>query len=246
MSGEKEDRAVITLQFGNYSNYIGSHFWNIQEAGFVYSTGTNSKCVPDISNDVLFREGINGLGKNDGQLTYTPRLVSVDLKGALGCLPLYGDLYNNDLSSIVRMNKSDSVPIWSGEVKIEKEQEKRKNEFLKHLDADEFQCESVRKKQKNENNCILEDQDKDVCEYKEENIVSKPQNYEEYKKIYNLDNQVNTWSDYLSTRFHPQTNVVAEEYIHGDLRTRPFDIFGLGYNYENLVEDIEDHIRFFC
>ena len=246
MSGEKEDRAVITLQFGNYSNYIGSHFWNIQEAGFVYSSGTNSKCVPDISNDVLFREGISGLGKNDGQLTYTPRLVSVDLKGALGCLPLYGDLYNNDLSSIVRVNKSDSVPIWSGEVKIEKEQEKRKNEFLKHLDADELQCESVRKKQKNENNCILDDQDKDVCEYKEDNIVSKPQSYEEYKKIYNLDNQVNTWSDYLSTRFHPQTNVVAEEYIHGDLRTRPFDIFGLGYNYENLVEDIEDHIRFFA
>ena len=49
--------------------------------------------------------------------------MSVDLKGALGCLPLYGDLYNNDMTSIVRLNKSDTVPIWAGEVKIEKEQE---------------------------------------------------------------------------------------------------------------------------
>jgi len=245
MSGDKENRAVITLQFGNYSNYVGSHFWNIQEAGFVYSYGTEAAYVPEISNDVLFREGMSGLDRNNSQPTYTPRLVSVDLKGALGCLPLYGDLYNDDLSSIVRMNKSDSVPIWSGEIKIEKEQEKCKNDFLAHLDADETKYESARKKQKSDN-CILDDQDKDICEYKEENSVPTTQNYEEYKKLYNLDNQVNTWSDYLSTRFHPHTNVVAEEYIHGDLRTRPFDIFGLGYNYEKLQEDIEDHIRFFA
>ena len=150
MSHEKEDRAVITLQLGNYSNYIGAHFWNIQEAGFVYSSSSSAKCVPDINNDVLFREGISGLDKNDSQPTYTPRLVSVDLKGALGCLPVYGDLYNNDLTSIVRMKKSDSASIWAGEIKIEKEKEKRKNEFLKHLEADDLKHESVRKKHKTE------------------------------------------------------------------------------------------------
>ena len=79
-----EERAVITLQMGNYSNYIGSHFWNIQEAGFVFPSETNINYVPDINNSVLFREGATGLGQNGGQTTYTPRLVSVDLKGALG------------------------------------------------------------------------------------------------------------------------------------------------------------------
>jgi len=246
MSYEKEDRAVITLQFGNYSNYIGAHFWNIQEAGFVYSSSPSAKCIPDVDNDVLFREGISGLDKNDSQPTYTPRLVSVDLKGALGCLPVYGDLYNNDLTSIVRMKKSDSASIWAGEIKIEKEKEKRKNEFLTHLEADDLKHESDRKKHKTEKNSILDDQDKDICEDKEENAVEVTQTYEEYKKIYNLDNQVNTWSDYLSTRFHPRTNVVAEEYIHGDMRARPFDIFGLGYNYEILAEEVEDHVRFFA
>lgn len=72
-------REVITLQIGNYSNYVGAHWWNIQvshqlclkrkfvseknififvlkESGFSYDPeGPRS----EISNDVLFREGVN-------------------------------------------------------------------------------------------------------------------------------------------------------------------------------------------
>ena len=79
---ENPDRAVITLQLGNYSNYIGAHFWNIQEAGFVYSN--DNSITPSINNSVLFREGVAGLGSDTANPTYTPRLVSVDLKGSLG------------------------------------------------------------------------------------------------------------------------------------------------------------------
>jgi len=116
------------------------------------------------------------------------------------------------------------------------------------LESEDSNLQSTRKKQKGEKNCvILDDQDKDVCEYEEnENPQATDQSYEEYKKIYDLDNQVNTWSDYLSARFHPKTNVVVEDYIHGDMRTRPFDVYGLGYNYDNLIENIEDHIRFYA
>ena len=46
----------------------------------------------DLDHDVLFREGLTLHGGN--QVTYTPRLVTVDLKGALGSLPEFGDLYN--------------------------------------------------------------------------------------------------------------------------------------------------------
>lgn len=47
-------REIITFQFGNYANYIGAHWWNIQEAGFNYDPTS----VPsDINHDVLFREG---------------------------------------------------------------------------------------------------------------------------------------------------------------------------------------------
>lgn len=48
-------REVITFQFGNYSNYIGAHWWNIQEAGFNYDP--TSAIPSDINHDVLFREG---------------------------------------------------------------------------------------------------------------------------------------------------------------------------------------------
>ena len=138
--------------------------------------------------------------------------------------------------------------MWAGEVQIKKEQEKRKNEFLRHLESEDSFLESSRKKQKaDKNSIILDDQDKDICEYEEkENPKTQTQSYEEYKKIYDLDNQVNVWSDYLSARFHPRTNVVVEDYIYGDMRTRPFDIYGLGFNYDDLIENIEDRIRFFA
>ena len=118
-------------------------------------------------------------------------------------------------------------------MQVKKEQEKRKNDFLRHLEAEDSLLESVRKKQKaNRKNVILDDQDKDICEYeeKEDNEDPKDQKigYEQYKKVYDLDNQVNVWSDYMGTRFHPRTNVVVGNYIHGDLRTRPFDIYGFG------------------
>ena len=160
---------------------------------------------------------------------------------------MYGDLYNDEWSSSIPINKSEATSVWGGEIKIEKEPEKRKNDFLRHLEAEDCSLESVRKKQKPEKSCrLLEDQDKDICDCEEESITTVNQSYEQYKKIYDLDRQVNAWSDYLSARFHPRTNVVVEDYLHNDLRTRPFDIYGLGLNHETLAENIEDQIRYFA
>ena len=112
--------SIITLQLGHYANFVGSHFWNTQEASFVYpdsNNGTNVRyiitnphsksspgwsfiyeycilyCSPEdleINHGVLFREGVT----NRNEVTFTPRLVSVDLKNALGSLPIHGDLYD--------------------------------------------------------------------------------------------------------------------------------------------------------
>ena len=115
---ENEDHAVITLQLGNYSNYVGAHFWNIQEAGFVYPSSKNTTFTPDVSNRTLYREGMTGFSENDGQPTFTPRLVSVDLKGALGrYIQNFGICYINrphhkqmDLSCKWTFNPSPSQP----------------------------------------------------------------------------------------------------------------------------------------
>lgn len=49
-----DNKGILTLQFGHYSNFIGTHWWNIQELGFNY----NSASSPEINHDVLYREGL--------------------------------------------------------------------------------------------------------------------------------------------------------------------------------------------
>lgn len=81
----KKMKEILSLQFGHYSNFIGSHLWNIQETGFDYSGNSTS----EINHDVLYREGAT----NKGEVTFTPRLLLVDLKGSLKTLPEHGNLY---------------------------------------------------------------------------------------------------------------------------------------------------------
>ena len=75
----------------------------LQEAGFVY--GGNEGGTGDlleVDNDVLFREGLT----MKGEVTYTPRMLSLDLQGSLGLLPQCGELYG-------RFTDESSLPkIW--------------------------------------------------------------------------------------------------------------------------------------
>ncbi|XP_046489750.1 protein misato isoform X1 [Neodiprion pinetum] len=79
-------REVLTLQFGHYSNFIGTHWWNIQESSFSYEP----KQPSEINHDVLYREGETPRKET----TFTPRLLLVDLKGSVGHLTEQGNLYN--------------------------------------------------------------------------------------------------------------------------------------------------------
>lgn len=45
---------ILTLQLGHYSNFIGAHWWNLQEQSFEYNTPTPS----EVNHDVLYREGV--------------------------------------------------------------------------------------------------------------------------------------------------------------------------------------------
>ena len=61
----------------------------------------------DICHDLLFREGQTAAG----EVTFTPRLVCADLKGSLGLLPQFGDLYDPPH----KVPKRDSL-LWDGEL----------------------------------------------------------------------------------------------------------------------------------
>ncbi len=195
------DRAVVTVQVGHYANYVGAHFWNLQEANFVFDP-TRSK-ANDICHDVLFREGRN----LQGQETYTPRVVCVDLKGSLGLLPQFGDLYEPPAPV---EDGGGGGANWDGGTEVRREEAKEKNDLQKELDAAEEGAEKV-------------------------------------KKLYDLNGQVDVWSDYLVPRFHPKTNVVVKEYQHRNA-LQPFDVFGLGTRAwkSDLQEEVEDRVRSFA
>ena len=76
---------IITLQFGQQANYIGTHYWNTQESYFTYAGQEESP----VNHDVSFRAGVGANGED----TYTPRTLIYDLKGAFGTLRRENALY---------------------------------------------------------------------------------------------------------------------------------------------------------
>ncbi|QIW96372.1 hypothetical protein AMS68_001890 [Peltaster fructicola] len=76
---------IITLQFGQQANYLGTHYWNTQESYFTYDTQEETP----VDHDRSFRPGVGA----DGADTYTPRALIYDLKGAFGTLRRENELY---------------------------------------------------------------------------------------------------------------------------------------------------------
>lgn len=111
-------REILTLQFGHYSNYVGAHFWNIQELSFDYTGTVKAEC----NHDILYREGRTA----NGEVTYTPRLLLADLKGSLGSFPSSGGLEETHIE--------EDLP-WHTVEKIE-EPAPSKNEFLQDIDGE--------------------------------------------------------------------------------------------------------------
>jgi hypothetical protein len=76
---------VVTLQFGQQANYIGTHYWNTQESYFTYAGQQESP----VDHDISFRAGVGA----NGEETYSPRALIYDLKGAFGTLRRENALY---------------------------------------------------------------------------------------------------------------------------------------------------------
>ncbi|PQE30648.1 hypothetical protein CJF32_00008971 [Rutstroemia sp. NJR-2017a WRK4] len=79
---------ILTLQLGQKSNYLATHFWNTQESYFTYSADQESL----VDHDIHFRPGIGA----DGTETFTPRTLIYDLKGGFGSLRKINALYEID------------------------------------------------------------------------------------------------------------------------------------------------------
>ena len=69
-------KEIITFQVGNYSNFVGAHYWNLQEA-LLKDGSVENKTNNELNHDILFRKGLNF---QTGQSTCRPRVIAFDLK----------------------------------------------------------------------------------------------------------------------------------------------------------------------
>ncbi|XP_014775446.1 protein misato homolog 1 [Octopus bimaculoides] len=195
-------REVITLQLGHYANYVGTHWWNIQESSFEYDPSKVSG-PSEINHDVLYREGKN----LNGQVTFTPRLILWDLKGSLHCLKKEGTLYD------FRMKNRPTE--WHGNVTVNKKPKIEKNEFLKDIEKQE-ECYHVPSEYEEmetesaENSKEMETSE----EINKREETDRNENCDSGNKIYNLDDSTEVWSDFLNIHLHPKTVNIINDYTH--------------------------------
>jgi hypothetical protein len=227
-------REVITLQVGHYSNFVGTHWWNIQNASFVYHP-SQLVTPKEINNDVLFREGLNLMN----EVTYTPRLILFDLKGSLNSLKQFGTLYDvND--------HEEGDLLWHSDVTMHKSEAAPKNEFLHDLEM----SEAVQVGHEALTDMEIDEREVDVA-----SVSDKPSSLHQdveptvvgSNKMYKLDESVNVWSDFLHPHMHPRSLHLINSYQH-DSEVETFDIYGLGvetYNDHQTKSSIEDKLHFF-
>ncbi|EEH39934.1 hypothetical protein PAAG_02123 [Paracoccidioides lutzii Pb01] len=125
---------IVTLQLGQRSNYLATHFWNFQESYFTYSADELSP----VDHDIHFRPGIGA----DGSETFTPRTVIYDLKGGFGTLQKYNALYE------IEAEPKLSRGLWDGNEVIQQQPTIPLTEYQKNLNLGlplpQLKAESVR------------------------------------------------------------------------------------------------------
>ncbi|XP_014204337.1 protein misato [Copidosoma floridanum] len=124
-------REILTIQLGHYANFVGTHWWNIQENNFSYDPENPSEINPD----VLYRQG--ELRK---KVTYTPRLLLADLKGTFGYLSEEGNL-----EEILPDDKKEQPEILWHEDKLEStvQPPSKKSPFVQSLEQTNNLAEKI-------------------------------------------------------------------------------------------------------
>lgn len=216
-------REVITLQLGHYSNFVGTHWWNLQDASLSYDPDAP---LGQVQSDVLFREG-QTLGEH---ITYTPRLIAMDLKGSLRTLRQEGSLYDS--------GKDTSAVTWDGNLMMHRESPPQKNSFLEDLeklDKGEILAEAD-----------FSNSQPQCSAAGPVSVDTVNSQLSRLQKGYKLEGSVKVWSDFLRIHLHPRTISVIHQYNH-DGEAHRLEAFGQGEALlqASVLEDLEDRLHFF-
>lgn len=212
-------RETVTIQVGNYANFVGSHFWNFQDELLGLADRTENDQIfknHGLNMDVLYRAGET----QQGIRTYTPRLLSVGFQGSLGSMSSRGTLYKE-----VRETPVDNLT-WTGPVTTQTSQPLQKNLFLQSLDWDDHtNVDSSRAYDNAKNELHCEVQDKDIVEC--------------------LENEVQHWTDFSKVHYHPQSLYELSGLWTDD---KYFNNYGIGreaFSGGLHAEEVNERLRFF-
>lgn len=216
-------REIVTLQFGHFSNFIGTHYWNIQQTLLnEFQPLMNNPMVPnfrpEIESSVLYREsrgvGVSIHSENDVS-TFYPRLLVFDLKGSRGSLRKQGykeEPYRSITPEFIDQQKD--LTRWEKLEVLRTFETKRQTKFTKNvLAADEHTRELI----VDENEQTEEGDDHHLFHAnKQASSHSAAKHFEPQpkkpKKEYtrtdieqDLEENVSLWSDFLQVDFHSKT-----------------------------------------
>ncbi|KAK3262612.1 hypothetical protein CYMTET_28542 [Cymbomonas tetramitiformis] len=222
---------IITLQLGNYANFVGSHFWNFQDELLGRSSSGEDSSAQQFNFDVLYRVGETA----KGDPTYTPRTVVFDLKGSLGSLPCQDDPYSSSSSEF------PPVVTWSGETATYVSEPVPKNSFLQALDAEAEESASPE-------SSLAAQGPEDACQASGEcgdDEVDLDEDDPMMEAAKGLEDSVEYWTDYLKAQLH----IRSIYQLPGKWQdTAVFDGFGDGADVlasEDMREEALDRVRFF-
>uniref|UniRef100_A0A8C8RKC3 Protein misato homolog 1 n=1 Tax=Pelusios castaneus TaxID=367368 RepID=A0A8C8RKC3_9SAUR len=215
-------RAALTLQLGGYAGCVGAHWWNLQDDALCCEAGVREQ-EPRVCPDVLYRAG-RTLG---GQETYTPRLVLMDLKGSLRSLKEEGSLYGD--------MKTDTSVAWQGNLTTHQEDPPAKNLSLQHLHKLQGGMSS----------------DGDFSPRAlplSKDVAQLPTPLDISQKVYQLEDSMHVWSDYLRVKLHPSSIFTIHKYSSCSGESSHLEAFGQGeslLNDSTNLEELENRLHFY-
>ncbi|XP_020579108.1 protein misato homolog 1 [Phalaenopsis equestris] len=212
-------REIVTIQVGEFANYIGSHYWNFQDEllGLAEERLVDSIYMgSSLDMDVLYRSGET----SQGIVTYCPRLLSVGYKGTLGSLSSSGSL-----SPRISLPDTSEIVTWAGNVTQYLAEPREKNFFLQSLseEDDSNLNPSATDLEGSHFHRQLTDKDRIGC----------------------LENGVQYWTDFSKVNYHPHS--LYE--LHGLWNdVEKFDNYGIGEDILSAgfqSEEMNERLRFF-
>ena len=158
MSSSRRKSEIVTLQFGEYANHVGAHYWNFQDEliGLASSISERDEDEDDddsddeekklvnqnrfnaIDHECLYRQGET----RRGERIQTPRVVAYDLRSSLGGVKQLGylcdegdDFFSSTVSSL--SSSQIALKTWTGEMRVHEQPRAKKSEYLRRLEEEE-------------------------------------------------------------------------------------------------------------